>query len=208
MEMVTKNNMDTQNNQQLTKQDRRELRQEEKQKLQADRERKRLAKKIAIWAIILLAIGGSGYGLYYLASQPEKPRPGQAFENQGQTHIQPGDSHSAYNSNPPTSGWHWAQPANWGVYDKPLVDEQAVHNLEHGGIWISYKDIDEETKTNLESIAKANSGSVIMSPRDANDAKIILASWTRLEKLDSYDEAKIREFIRSNKNKSPEPLAR
>jgi len=132
---------------------------------------------------------------------------GQAFENQGQTHIQPGASHPAYNSNPPTSGWHWVQPANWGIYEKPLVDEQAVHNLEHGGIWISYKDIDDQTKADLANIAKANSGSVIISPRGGNDAKIILASWTRLEKLDSYDETKVLEFIRNNKNKSPEPLA-
>lgn len=33
------------------------------------------------------------------------------------------------------------------------------------------------------------------------------ASWTRLEKLDSYDEGKILGFIKANKNKSPEPIA-
>lgn len=133
---------------------------------------------------------------------------GEVFENQGQTHIKPGEAHPPYNSNPPTSGWHWIQPADWGVYNKPLVDEQAVHNLEHGGIWISYKNIDIATEASLGKIAKANSGSVIISPRDANDAKIVLASWTRLERLDSYDEAKILGFIKANKNKSPEPIAR
>ena len=133
---------------------------------------------------------------------------GEVFENQGQTHIKIGESHPAYNSNPPTSGWHYVVPANWGVYSKPLVDEQALHNLEHGGIWISYKGIDSQTKENLEKITKANFGSVIMSPRDTNDSMIVLASWTRLEKLDSYDEAKILDFISRNKNKSPEPLAK
>ncbi len=59
----------------------------------------------------------------------------------------------------------------------------------------------------LEKIAKINGGSVIMSPRDSNDSKIVLTSWTRLEKLDAYDETKILEFISSNKNKSPEPIA-
>lgn len=132
---------------------------------------------------------------------------GQVFENQGQTHIKIGETHPVYNSNPPTSGWHYLDPANWGVYDKPLVDEQAVHNLEHGGIWISYKGIDDQTIENLKKIARANSGSVIMSPRDVDDSPIILASWTRLEKLDTYDEAKILDFISRNKNKSPEPIA-
>ncbi|HBG68883.1 hypothetical protein A2W67_02740 [Candidatus Nomurabacteria bacterium RIFCSPLOWO2_02_40_28] len=133
---------------------------------------------------------------------------GQVFENQGQTHIKPNEPHPAYNSNPPTSGWHWLNPASWGVYNRPLIDEQAVHNLEHGGIWISYKDIDEGTLENLKKIAKANAQSVILSPREANDTKIILASWTRLEKMQEYNEAKILEFISRNKNNSPEPFAK
>lgn len=132
---------------------------------------------------------------------------GEEFPNQGQTHITPGQAHDPYNSNPPTSGSHLAQPANWGVYSTPLQDEQAIHNLEHGGIWISYKNIDDQTKAQLETITKANGGSLIMSPRSGNDAKITLSSWLRQIKLDSYDEAKILEFIRANKNKSPEPLA-
>lgn len=133
---------------------------------------------------------------------------GQTFANQGQVHIAVGASHPTYNSNPPTSGWHYLVPANWGVYEKSLVDEQALHNLEHVGIWISYKDVDIQTKESLTKIAQANPGSVIMSPREANDTKIILASWTRLEKLDSYDQSKIIDFISRNKNKSPEPLAK
>jgi hypothetical protein len=132
---------------------------------------------------------------------------GESFPDQGRTHIDIGQSHEPYNSNPPTSGPHYVNPANWGIYSIPLKDEQAVHNLEHGGIWITYKDIDDETKALLEKIARANPGSVIMSPRLENDSKIALASWTRLEKLDSYDETKILEFIKANKNKAPEPLA-
>jgi hypothetical protein len=160
--------------------------------------------------IVWIAIRADNKNAAYVApTNTAKLDPvGQVFENLGQTHIKIGESHSPYNSNPPTSGPHYVDPADWGVYDKPLVDEQAVHNLEHGGIWISYKEIDDQTKENLKKIAKSNSGSVIMSPRDANDSKIILASWTRLEKLDTYDEAKILDFISRNKNKSPEPIAK
>lgn len=200
--------METEQPQQLSKQERIELRQQEKQQLQESRERKRLVKKITIWTIVVLVIGGSGYGLYYLASQPEKPRPGETFAILGQTHIAVGATHPAYNSNPPTSGSHYAQPADWGVYQKELPDEQLIHNLEHGGIWISYKDIDEKTKTDLEAIGKRYPGSVVVTPRSGDDAKIVLASWGRLLKLESFDETKIVDFIKANKNKSPEPLAR
>ena len=47
-----------------------------------------------------------------------------------------------------------------------------------------------------------------MSPREANDAKIVLVSWTRLMKLDIYDEAKILDFIQRNKGKGPEKLVK
>lgn len=132
---------------------------------------------------------------------------GESFENQGRAHIPNPDPSESYNSNPPTSGDHLANPAEWGVYQNELPDFQLIHNLEHGGIWISYKDIDPETKAKLEAIGKANPRSVIVTPRAANDAPIAIAAWTRLEKLTSYDEAKILEFIKANKNKSPEPLA-
>lgn len=137
----------------------------------------------------------------------EGERSGQTFPIQGQQHIQIGASHPAYNSNPPTSGWHYPQPANWGVYQEELPDEQVIHNLEHGGIWISYKDIDEATKAKLETIGKQNPRSVIVTPRTKNDSKITLASWGRLQKLDQFYEKIILDYIKANKNKSPEPLA-
>ena len=28
---------------------------------------------------------------------------------------------------------------NCGIYDKPVPSERAVHNLEHGAIWITYQ---------------------------------------------------------------------
>jgi hypothetical protein len=194
----TKNKfMETEQSQKTSKQERYE-----------GQERKRLVKRITIWTIAVLVIGGSGYGLYYLASQPEAQRPGETFPILGQTHIEVGATHPAYNSNPPTSGWHYAKPADWGVYQEELPDETLIHNLEHGGIWISYKDVDQETKSSLEAIGKRYPGSVVVTPRSANDAKIVLASWGRLEKLESFDETQIVDFIKANRNKSPEPLAR
>lgn len=200
--------METEQSQKLSKRERRELRQQEKQKLRESGERKRSIKKITIWAIAVLVMGALGYGLYRLANQPAKPMLGETFPILGREHIVVGASHPPYNSNPPTSGPHYAQPAPWGVYEEELPDEQLIHNLEHGGIWISYKDIDQETKSNLETISKRYSGSVIITLRPANDSKIILASWGRLLKLEDFDEAGIIDFIKANKNKSPEKLAR
>lgn len=176
-----------------------------------------MKKGIIIVVVIVIAVFGLGIVLFrqdakvsqYKAGQDKSlPLQGQDYPIVGRNHISPGQSHEPYNSNPPTSGPHYAQPANWGVYQNTLADETLIHNLEHGGIWISYKNVDEATKAKLEAIGKANPGGVVVEPRPANDAKIALASWGRLLKLESFDETKILDFIKANKNNSPEPLAR
>lgn len=161
----------------------------------------------------LLALGvvlGVGFWLFQSSkTTTEDPSklPGQLLENQGQTHIEQGAfDHPAYNSNPPTSGWHWPQGAQWGVYPSPLPDEQLVHNLEHGGIWISYKpDLDKGTVNQLNDFAKRYR-KVIVAPREGNDAPIALAAWTRLEKMDQYNEFNILTFIDAYYDKGPEKV--
>ena len=66
--------------------------------------------------------------------------------------------------------------------------------------------MDQTTKDNLVNLTKRYSSKVILTPRPENDTAIALAAWTRLTKLDTYDEAKIQEFIGRNKNKGPEQV--
>ena len=119
-----------------------------------------------------------------------------------------GTPHQAYNSNPPTSGPHYAQPAVKRFYDEVLPDEQLIHNLEHGEIWISYKDTSEATKDELRAIQARNSGSVIVTQRPSNSQNICLASWIRVLCMDVLDVDTTANFIKANKNLSPEPIAR
>ncbi len=192
-------------NQNLTRQQRRELERQERKTGEGSSPQKRKIKKFLFWAIGILTVVGIIYFLVSV-SKNQKPRPGEASPIQGQEHIAFGASHIEYNSNPPTSGPHYTAPAKWGVYQTELPDEQLIHNLEHGGIWISYKDIDEATKTSLEEIAKSGL-KIIMEPRAKNDAPIIIASWGRVQKFQSFDKQAILDFIKANTNKSPEPFA-
>ncbi len=153
--------------------------------------------------LVLVCVGG----LFLFAWFFRVPPPvGDVYEIQGREHIPEGSAHDPYNSNVPTSGPHYAKEADWGVYDQELPDEQLVHNLEHGGIWISYTKLSDDERRQLTALAKAYPQTVIMTPRAKNENRIVLASWGRLMKFDRIDEQKIRDFIRSNKNHSPEPL--
>ncbi len=129
----------------------------------------------------------------------------QEFEIASRQHIASGTAATDHNSNPPTSGQHWPTPAKNGVFEKTLPDEQVLHSLEHGYIWISYKvDAPEEIIQNLKNIVQEDDWKLILSPREKNDSQITIASWGRLLKMDEPDYDKVREFIRAFRNKGPE----
>jgi len=177
-------------------------------------------KKIRNWGLIAVVLLVGVFGFIQLTKkspeQIEFEKQVQAvslegkveeFPIEGRDHVSAGTS-VEYKTNPPTSGSHLGEAENWGVYEKELDDKAAVHGLEHGGIWISYKDIDDETKKILEGIGKSNPQSVIVSPRPTNDSKIAIASWGRTMKLESVDKTLIQKYIDMYKNQSPEKLAR
>lgn len=168
---------------------------------------------VAVAAVILLGIGWLVWqGLRPEASISGPSRPGQPpgpevvdFPDQGRDHIVPGQPHPPYNSNPPTSGWHFPSPAPWGFYNDELADELLVHNLEHGGIWISFKDTtDTEVVDALVALARQFRTKVIITHRPGNDSRIAVAAWTKLMKLDRFDRRVIINFINRYKNKGPE----
>ena len=138
----------------------------------------------------------------------ESPLEGKVIEFpiEGSEHV-PSEAEVVYKTNPPTSGDHLAEAEDWGVYTEEVSDKMAVHGLEHGGIWISYINIDESQITILREIGKENAGSVIVAPRSKNDTNIAIASWGRMMKLESVDKALIQKYIDTYKNQSPEKLA-
>lgn len=168
-------------------------------------------KKSTLYIIIILVIGTIIFLLSNsitknAVSSSNSSSIGEEVLILGRNHV-PVGTKVTYNSNPPTSGDHWPKPAEWGFYENPLPDERLVHNLEHGGIWISYKNVDNETFVNLYKIAQKYPQAVIVTERQQNDAKIVLASWGKLLKLNMFDENLIISFITTNVNKAPEPLA-
>jgi hypothetical protein len=134
-----------------------------------------------------------------------------------QTHVSTAIDYTGH-SNPPTYGPHhgvvrdasnnFITPRPTGVYTTEQPDEDLVHNLEHGHVWISYKPslISASDKSALEQLV-INGGTdtgVILTPRAANDSTIALASWAHLQKLNSFDAAAVRAFIETNRGHSPE----
>src|SRR5213594_4593879 len=74
-------------------------------KRQADRGTNR-ARRQRRWAVVVAALVVIGAGVGYFAYRAAADLPGMKTADQGNRHVQNGESHEAYNTEPPTSGPH------------------------------------------------------------------------------------------------------
>jgi len=197
---------ETKNNYKQKKQEREAVKQKERALVHLAKVRKSIVR-FTLWILILVAVG---YGVFLLAQMagPDGEDFSTRYEIQGRDHIDDGASHLPYNSNPPSSGWHYASPARGGFYEESLPDERVIHNLEHGDIWIAYRpDISGGAKEILESFAGQYT---IVSPRTGNDGDVSLVSWGRVDTFDIendvVDEGRVSDFIKRYDNRGPEKV--
>lgn len=159
-------------------------------------------------------------GVWFLTIQDTKQETklnkdlrGEKIADLGSVHIKQGESHSAYNSNPPTSGPHIGDGvAGAGIHDKEVSDELLVHSLEHGAVVVSYKaDLPKETVDLIKNAFDKASGKKILVPRQNLDVPVALTSWGRLAKIKAILSTEIGifnkeviEFIEINNDRAPE----
>lgn len=152
-----------------------------------------------------------------------KPLIGAVMADEGRAHVPDGTKEN-YNSNPPTSGPHYANSQPAGIYDKPIPDGNLIHSMEHGAVILWYKPsatADTQTVEGTESaktiglsnqdidrlkqiFSSVSVGKKIMVPRDSLNAPVALTSWGRLFKLQTIDEAQIKTFMETNEDRGPE----
>ena len=193
----------------LSKKERKDIKRQERKEGQTHDRRMGKIKKIALWIILLGSILGAGWlGIQALTPEPLEDDYSFVVRSEGSSHIEEG-TRVTYQSNPPTSGNHWATPLRDGLYDTEKPDESAVHSLEHGRTWITYKpDIGQEAIDAIKDALKGQFG-IIMSPRVANETDIALAAWMRLDTFNlnedgTVDAKRIVDFAQRYRNKGPE----
>jgi hypothetical protein len=185
------------------------LKKEAKEKELQAKQAKKGMKKFLVWILIpVVMILALWQFVWPMIQAPDATEVlGDFFPAQNRQHIPVGQTHPEYNSDPPTGGWHYDQPAQTGIYDKELADEQLIHNLEHGHIWIAYRpDLDAQTVEKLADIAKSYSSKIIMTPRAKNNVPVAMVAWEYLLKLENFDENQVLGFIKAHRGKGPESI--
>ena len=111
-----------------------------------------------------------------------------------------------YPQSPPVGGPHAPVWLDCGAYDEPVRDENAVHDLEHGSVWITY---DPEADVDVAALEDAVPQNGILSPYDGLDAPVVVTVWGRQLALDGADDPRLALFIDTfgGGETAPEPFA-
>lgn len=162
---------------------------------------------IIVGAVILLLVGG----VWWSNSLKEKQTAVQIegikqYERTERDHV---TGTVAYEENPPVGGKHaqvWAA-CNGNVYTEPIPNEQAVHSLEHGAVWITYQpNLGSEQ---VDALKKKVRGYTLMSPLTEQTSPVILTAWNNQLSLQSADDPRVDQFLAKFRQgpQTPEPGA-
>jgi hypothetical protein len=128
-----------------------------------------------------------------------------------------------YAVNPPAGGDHNSKWMNCGVYDEPVPNERAGHNLEHGVVWITWRpDLAPKDVAVLERFVRRQPNVVVtiggqrrdtgeryidLSPYPGLPAPIVISSWAHQLRVSSPHDPRLQRFVdtfRQNPKYSPE----
>jgi hypothetical protein len=169
-----------------------------------------------------LTWGGIGVAvlavLGFMVYQGARPTAGQAVPIMvSEPHIPTDSDPGRYNSDPPTSGLHYADTLQADFYETNAYQFPAgylVHNLEHGYVifWYNCDLLDEtgcpELKAQIRSVMDELGGvKLIAYPWNSMDVPLAMTSWGRIQKFETFDAERARAFYRANLNRAPEPNA-
>lgn len=175
---------------------------------QSERRRKGLIVAVSV-AVVALVGGGSwaiiGNSTSGASTQGKVALTGlQTYSGLARDHV---TGVVAYPQTPPVGGKHSAIWQNCGVYTAPVQNENAVHSLEHGAMWITYRpDLPASEITTIVGDTSRESYALV-SPYPGLPSPIVASAWGVQLKLNSAGDPRLKSFIETYKSgsRAPEP---
>jgi hypothetical protein len=107
----------------------------------------------------------------------------------------PVDYEAEYGMTPPAGGDHFAAWLNCGVYSEPQQNENAVHSLEHGAVWVTY-DPELVDQAGVDALVDALPNTyVVVSPYPDLPAPVVASAWGAQVQLDGVDDTRLGDFV-------------
>lgn len=117
----------------------------------------------------------------------------------------------AYPMSPPVGGDHnpvWMN-CNGDVYDKAIPNENAVHALEHGSVWVTYTDQAAAADVKALAAKVKQTPYSLMSPYKDQKDPIVLSAWGHQRTVKSASDPAVASFFATfvQGKQTPEPGA-
>jgi hypothetical protein len=160
-----------------------------------------------IAAFVVVALAGTAAIVYAVTRPPATAIAGvRSYPNLPRNHV---TGTVAYPQTPPAGGNHAAIPLTCGVYDQPVPKENAVHSLEHGALWITYRPgLGAEQLMTLKDLVRGNDHR-LLSPYPGLPAPIVATAWDKQFSADRADDPRLAKFAKvyTSGPTTPEPSA-
>jgi hypothetical protein len=176
--------------------------------------RSRSAKKASsnLWWFVILGGGAVvAVAVILLLLRPAPPIVG-SLDGMASYNIaanQHSEAPQTYAQTPPAGGVHSAVWLNCGIYDQPVHNENAVHSLEHGAVWITYRpDLPAASVQILQNLARGHDH-VIVSPYPDLPHAVVATAWGLQLPVEDASDPRLPVFVsRYEKGpQTPEPGA-
>jgi hypothetical protein len=175
---------------------------------EAEKRRQR-RRSIYIWGGVGLAVIALGGGITALiASQKSAGSIAGvvSYSNLSRNHV---TTKVKYPQTPPVGGNHNPVWLNCGIYNKPVANENAVHDMEHGAVWITYQP--NLPAAQLATLKKTVGSQTYLdlSPYPGLPTPVVASAWGKQLKLQSASDPRLEKFIAKYKQgpQTPEPGA-
>src|SRR5689334_21403677 len=97
---------------------------------------------------------------------------------------------------PPVAGAHFPVWQNCGIYDQPVGLGNALHSMEHGAVWLTYRpDLDAKDVSDLQALVRGHAY-VLMSPYATQKKTVVLTAWGVQLVIDILPDTRIAKFIK------------
>jgi hypothetical protein len=130
----------------------------------------------------------------------------KVFDYKGATHLA---EDITYKEIPAVGGDHFAAWQNCGFYDVPVRNEHAVHSMEHGAVWLTYRPgLPADQVAELAGYVQ-RSPYVLVSPVAGQTDDVVATAWNRQLVMDGAGDDRIALFVSefASGPQTPEPGA-
>ncbi|MEU4831591.1 DUF3105 domain-containing protein [Streptosporangium sp. NPDC023615] len=176
-----------------------QARREHLTRMREEQKRKERRTALLMWGggglVIVLLVGLVAFYLISERSQTSLDAVTTA-KYPGSVHV---ETKVSYKETPPMGGEHSSAWQNCGIYDQPINNENAVHSMEHGAVWITYRpDLPKAELDRLKELASKDY--MLLSPYPGLPAKVVASSWNKQLTLNSAEDPRLPKFISKYKN--------